>query len=126
MKYRSMTKGLRFIGVASLAAAGAMFSHAQVPSIIPAPLSAVESSGTMQISDGDIVSYSAGDPPMQFAARHFIDLMKQTRGITLHARVGAEKSAAITLMRLPAGNVEKMSRIALFQTSRPASKPSSS
>ena len=107
MKYRLMTRVLRFICLASLATGGAMFSDAQVTSIIPAPLSAVESGGTIQISDGDIVSYSAGDPAMRFAAEHFVDLIKRTRGITLQAQVRSGKPAVIALMRLPAGNAEK-------------------
>ncbi len=107
MTYGSMAKVLNFICVVLLVTAGAMRSYAQATSIIPAPLSVVESDGTIKINDGDIVSYSTGDPAMQFAAQNLVDLVKRTRGITLLARVQSEKPAAIALVRLPRGSAEK-------------------
>jgi hexosaminidase len=75
---------------------------AQGPSVIPAPLSAVDTSGVLQIKDGAVVSYVEGDVEASSAAKHFVDLLARTRGLRLVAKgilAGAPSTASIALTR---------------------------
>ena len=98
-----------FLYLALLTAPCTVPAHAQrqIVSIIPVPLSAVESDGSMQIGNGDVVSYPENDPAARFAAQHFVDLVERTRGITLRVRVHSEKPAAIALIRSLAVTADK-------------------
>jgi hexosaminidase len=80
----------RYIGMAILLIGAAFCSSnatsAQELSVIPAPLSATWLPGTVEIQDGAVVSYSAGDTAAKFAAQHFVDLVQRTRGMRLIAK----------------------------------------
>jgi len=78
------------------------WAFAQASSTIPAPLSVVDAEGTLQVTDGSIVSYPQGDAYAQFTAQHLVDLVKRTRHIQLVAKAqsaAAEGSALVVIAR---------------------------
>jgi hexosaminidase len=95
---------------ASLCAADSAIS--QMPQIIPAPLSAINNPGVLQINDGATVSYVEGDGGAKFAAEHFAALLQRTRRLQLvvksvHSEAISDALVVITRSSSDAGNIRK-------------------
>jgi hexosaminidase len=56
----------------------------------------------LHVKDGAIISYPSGDAAAQFAAQHFVELLKRTRGLSLTVRAGSQAAALITFTRTSA------------------------
>lgn len=58
--------------------------RAQKPlAVIPAPLAVSQQSGSIEVHDGAVVSYPAGDTAAEFDAQHLADLLQRTRHLRL-------------------------------------------
>jgi len=80
-------------------------SWAQVPSIIPAPLSSMASTGTLTLKPNAVVSFDAGDADARFAAQYLVDTVARTRGLKLKVVPGSAK-AAVYFARRKGGAAE--------------------
>ncbi len=105
---RMIDRNYRYLWIAAGLLSGVLClappAIAQEPSVIPAPLSAVQTQGAFKIRNGAVVSYANGDAEAQFAAGHLVDLLQRTRGLRLVARgipAGALSTASIALIRTP-------------------------
>ena len=58
-------------------------SNAQIPSIIPAPLTTTPATGALSVRDGSVISFAANDPDSRFAAQYLADILLRTRGLRL-------------------------------------------
>lgn len=98
----------RWLWIAAGCAAGifgaADSTSAQALSLIPAPLSVVQTQGVFHIEDGAAISFSKQDAEARFAAEHLADLLKRTQGLRVVVKgvpAGALTTAAIVLARTP-------------------------
>jgi hexosaminidase len=88
--------------VLAIALSTAAALHAQKPlSIIPAPLSVSQQPGSLEVSDGAVISYPAGDRSAEFDARHLADLLERTRhlGLVTESSIKTSSTALIALTR---------------------------
>lgn len=94
---------LRFIGsLIAIALSSSAALLAQKPiSVIPEPLAISQQSGLLDVPDGAVISYPAGDHPAEFDAQHLTDLLEKTRYLRLapEASTQAKSKARIVLTR---------------------------
>ncbi len=104
---RRKSIGLMFaLSVVVLFSANTTRAQSRTPTIIPAPLSFIATTGTLKVSDAAVISFPKDDPDAQFAAEFLARVVQRTRGMKLTPRPGsgqAANSALIVFRRKPAG-----------------------
>lgn len=70
-------------------------------SVIPAPLSVSQQPGSLQLANGAVISYPAGDRAARFDAQHLADLLERTRHLRLVPELSrrTDSTAVIALKR---------------------------
>ena len=102
---------LRFaLCVVILFSASVAQAQSKAPSIIPAPLSFTNETGTLKVSNGAVISFPKDDPDAEFAAEFLAGMVQRTRGIRLTPRPGNEQApvaALVVFRRKQAGDERK-------------------